>query len=71
LTTHSLKAPILFSTLEPEGEKLVSKPLRFQMQLVPLLLGADEGGLQLRRRDGEWLEVNPPPGGGAVQAELS
>lgn len=32
------------------------------INLITLLLGADEGGLQILRRDGEWLEVNPPPG---------
>ena len=32
------------------------------INLITLLLGADEGGLQLLRRDGRWMEVNPPPG---------
>ena len=27
------------------------------INLITLLLGADEGGLQLRRRDGTWLEA--------------
>jgi isopenicillin N synthase-like dioxygenase len=29
---------------------------------ITLLLGAEEAGLQLLDRDGQWLEVNPPPG---------
>jgi|AntAceMinimDraft_12_1070368.scaffolds.fasta_scaffold35890_1 isopenicillin N synthase-like dioxygenase len=32
------------------------------INLITLLLGADEGGLQLLRRDGRWMEVTPPPG---------
>jgi isopenicillin N synthase-like dioxygenase len=29
---------------------------------ITLLLGAEEGGLQVKDRDGQWLEINPPPG---------
>lgn len=29
---------------------------------ITLLLGAEEGGLQVMTRAGEWVEVNPPPG---------
>ena len=29
---------------------------------ITLLLGAEEAGLQLLTREGEWLAVNPPPG---------
>lgn len=29
---------------------------------ITLLLGAEEGGLQVKDRDGEWLPINPPPG---------
>ena len=32
------------------------------INLITLLLGADEGGLELLRRDGRWMEVHPPPG---------
>ena len=28
---------------------------------LTLLLGAEEAGLQLKTRDGAWLDVNPPP----------
>lgn len=28
---------------------------------ITLLLGAEEAGLQLKTRDGRWLDVNPPP----------
>jgi isopenicillin N synthase-like dioxygenase len=32
------------------------------INLITLLLGAEEAGLELLARDGRWLPVNPPPG---------
>lgn len=32
------------------------------INVITLLLGAEERGLQLKDADGEWLEVAPPPG---------
>ncbi len=32
------------------------------INVITLLLGAEEAGLQLLNRDGTWLEVTPPPG---------
>ena len=32
------------------------------INLITLLLGAEEAGLELLSREGEWLEVAPPPG---------
>ncbi|HTH27077.1 MAG TPA: 2-oxoglutarate and iron-dependent oxygenase domain-containing protein [Sphingobium sp.] len=32
------------------------------INLITLLLGAEEAGLELRTRDGTWLAVDPPPG---------
>lgn len=29
---------------------------------ITLLLGAEEGGLEVLDRDGQWLPINPPPG---------
>ncbi|MBN8829977.1 MAG: isopenicillin N synthase family oxygenase [Sphingomonadales bacterium] len=36
------------------------------INLITLLAGAEEGGLQLFTRQGEWLDVTPPPGGLAI-----
>jgi isopenicillin N synthase-like dioxygenase len=36
------------------------------INLITLLLGAEEGGLELRDRDGNWLPVVPPPGALAI-----
>ena len=32
------------------------------INLITLLLGAEEAGLQLREKNGDWLPVSPPPG---------
>ena len=36
------------------------------INLITLLLGAEEAGLELQTRDGRWIEVTPPPGALAV-----
>ncbi len=36
------------------------------INLITLLLGAEEGGLQLLNRDGEWMDVRPPEGALAI-----
>lgn len=36
------------------------------INLITLLLGAEEGGLEIRDRRGEWLPVVPPPGALAI-----
>ncbi len=32
------------------------------INVITLLLGAEEAGLQLLNKDGQWLDVDPPPG---------
>lgn len=32
------------------------------INVITLLLGAEEAGLEIREKDGSWLGVNPPPG---------
>jgi isopenicillin N synthase-like dioxygenase len=36
------------------------------INLITLLLGAEEAGLEILRPDGSWMAVSPPPGGIAV-----
>ncbi len=36
------------------------------INLITLLLGAEEAGLELLTRDGRWIEVTPPPGALAI-----
>ena len=32
------------------------------INVITLLLGAEEAGLQLKEKDGSWLDIAPPPG---------
>ena len=32
------------------------------INVITLLLGAEEAGLQLKKKDGSWLDIAPPPG---------
>lgn len=43
----------------PEG---VRAGAHEDINVITLLLGAEEAGLQLLDRDGRWLDINPPPG---------
>jgi isopenicillin N synthase-like dioxygenase len=43
----------------PEG---VRAGAHEDINAITLLLGAEEAGLQLLDRDGQWLDINPPPG---------
>jgi isopenicillin N synthase-like dioxygenase len=43
----------------PEG---VRAEAHEDINVITLLLGAEEAGLQLLTREGEWLDVNPPEG---------
>jgi isopenicillin N synthase-like dioxygenase len=44
---------------QPDG---VRAEAHEDINTITLLLGAEEAGLQLLTRDGEWLDVNPPAG---------
>jgi isopenicillin N synthase-like dioxygenase len=33
------------------------------INVITLLLGAEEAGLEVKEKDGSWLAINPPPGG--------
>ena len=68
---NSILRVIHYPPIAREGEDAASASARAghvraaaheDINLITLLLGADEGGLQLLRRDGRWMEVNPPPG---------
>jgi isopenicillin N synthase-like dioxygenase len=47
---------------EPPPEGAVRAGAHEDINVITLLLGADEGGLQARHRSGVWLDVNPPRG---------
>ena len=47
-------------TPPPEGS--VRAGAHEDINVITLLLGAEEGGLQVLHRNGQWLDVNPPAG---------
>jgi isopenicillin N synthase-like dioxygenase len=48
--------------LEPPPEGSVRAGAHEDINVITLLLGAEEGGLEVLHRNGQWLPVNPPPG---------
>lgn len=44
---------------KPEGVRAAAHE---DINVITLLLGAEEAGLQLQTREGRWLDVNPPEG---------
>ncbi len=49
-----------------EAEGAIRAAAHGDINTITLLLGAEEAGLELLTRQGEWLAVNPPPGALAV-----
>ena len=47
---------------EPPPEGSVRAGAHEDINVITLLLGAEEGGLEVLHRNGQWLPVNPPPG---------
>lgn len=47
-------------TPPPEGS--VRAGAHEDINVITLLLGAEESGLEVKHRSGQWLAVNPPPG---------
>jgi len=46
----------------PEDATGVRAGAHGDINAITLLLGAEEGGLEVLDRDGRWLAINPPPG---------
>ncbi len=47
---------------EPPPEGSVRAGAHEDINVITLLLGAEEGGLEVKHRNGEFIAVNPPPG---------
>ncbi|MFN3229508.1 MAG: isopenicillin N synthase family dioxygenase, partial [Asticcacaulis sp.] len=45
---------------QPEGS--IRAGAHEDINVITLLLGAEEAGLQVKDRDGQWLDINPPAG---------
>jgi len=50
----------------PEGAERAAA--HEDINLITLLLGAEEAGLQARHRDGQWVDINAPEGAVVVNA---
>ncbi len=47
---------------DPPPQGSVRAGAHEDINVITLLLGAEEAGLEVRHRSGKWLAVNPPPG---------
>jgi isopenicillin N synthase-like dioxygenase len=47
---------------EPPPEGSVRAGAHEDINVITLLLGAEEGGLEVKQNDGAWIAANPPPG---------
>ncbi|MBU6266255.1 MAG: isopenicillin N synthase family oxygenase, partial [Sphingomonadales bacterium] len=50
----------------PQAAGAIRAGAHGDINLITLLLGAEEAGLELLARNGEWISVNPPPGAMAI-----
>ena len=48
--------------VNPPPEGSVRAGAHEDINVITLLLGAEEAGLEVKHRSGKWLSVNPPPG---------
>jgi isopenicillin N synthase-like dioxygenase len=46
----------------PDAAEGVRAEAHEDINAITLLLGAEEAGLQVKDRDGQWLAINPPDG---------
>lgn len=54
------------SPIAGDAEGCIRAGAHEDINLITLLLGAEEAGLQILRPDGSWMDVSPPEGGLAV-----
>jgi isopenicillin N synthase-like dioxygenase len=59
---NSILRVIHYPPLPPEPTESVRAGAHEDINVITLLLGAEEPGLQVLSRRGEWLPINPPPG---------
>lgn len=55
-----------YPPIDGGGDGAIRAGAHEDINLITLLLGAEEAGLEILRPDGQWLGVAPPPGGLAV-----
>lgn len=59
---NSLLRVLHYPPIPPEAAGAVRAAAHEDINVITLLLGAEEGGLEILTQDGAWLPVNPPPG---------
>ncbi|MGL5838459.1 MAG: isopenicillin N synthase family dioxygenase [Sphingorhabdus sp.] len=55
-----------YPPIQGDTEGCIRAGAHEDINLITLLLGAEEAGLQILRPDGSWMDVSPPAGGIAV-----
>ena len=63
---NSILRLLHYPPIEGDSEGCIRAGAHEDINLITLLLGAEEAGLQILRPDGSWMEVAPPDGGLAV-----
>jgi isopenicillin N synthase-like dioxygenase len=63
---NSILRLLHYPPIEGDAEGCIRAGAHEDINLITLLLGAEEAGLQILRPDGSWMDVSPPEGGLAV-----
>ncbi|WP_336987051.1 isopenicillin N synthase family dioxygenase [Altererythrobacter aquiaggeris] len=66
LDGNSILRLIHYPPVSKEAEGAIRAAAHEDINTITLLLGAEEAGLELLSKDGEWIPVSPPPGALAV-----
>ena len=56
---NSILRPIHYPPIESEPKGAVRAGAHGDINLITLLMGASAGGLQVKRKDGEWIDAKP------------
>ena len=60
---NSILRLLHYPPIEGDTEGCIRAGAHEDINLITLLLGAEEAGLQILRPDGSWMDVSPPEGG--------
>lgn len=63
---NSILRLLHYPPIEGDADGCIRAGAHEDINLITLLLGAEEAGLQILRPDGSWMDVAPPEGGLAV-----
>ncbi len=63
---NSILRLLHYPPIQGDADGCIRAGAHEDINLITLLLGAEEAGLQILRPDGSWMEVAPPEGGLAV-----